>query len=66
MTGQGTVEDAVRAMKHGAADYIIKPVSKEELLVVLDKAAREKALLAEVEQLRRRCRIGTGSRTSSA
>jgi two-component system NtrC family response regulator len=52
MTGQGTVEDAVRAMKHGAADYIIKPVSKEELLVVLDKAAREKALLAEVEQLR--------------
>jgi two-component system, NtrC family, response regulator len=52
MTGQGTVEDAVRAMKQGAADYIIKPVSKEELLVVLDKAAREKALLAEVEQLR--------------
>ena len=52
MTGQGTVEDAVRAMKHGAADYIIKPVSKEELLVVLDKAARDKALLAEVEQLR--------------
>ena len=52
MTGQGTVEDAVHAMKHGAADYIIKPVSKEELLVVLDKAAREKALLAEVEQLR--------------
>jgi Nif-specific regulatory protein len=52
MTGQGTVEDAVRAMKHGAADYIIKPVSKEELLVVLDKAARAKALLAEVEQLR--------------
>jgi len=52
MTGQGTVEDAVVAMKHGAADYIIKPVSKEELLVVLDKAAREKALLAEVEQLR--------------
>ncbi len=42
----------MRAMKHGAADYIIKPVSKEELLVVLDKAAREKALLAEVEQLR--------------
>jgi len=52
MTGQGTVEDAVVAMKHGAADYIIKPVSKDELLVVLDKAARDKALLAEVEALR--------------
>ena len=52
MTGHGSVEDAVTAMKRGASDYIIKPISKNELLIVLDKALREKALLAEVKQLR--------------
>ncbi|MEL6343420.1 MAG: sigma-54 dependent transcriptional regulator [Myxococcota bacterium] len=52
MTGHGSVEDAVTAMKRGASDYIIKPVSKKELLVVLERALREKALLAEVKQLR--------------
>ncbi len=52
MTGHGSVQDAVAALKAGADDYIIKPVSKDELLVILAKAMREKALLAEVEQLR--------------
>jgi len=52
MTGQGLVEDAVRAMKAGADDYIIKPIPKDELLVILVRALREKALRAEVVQLR--------------
>ncbi|NOY27069.1 MAG: sigma-54-dependent Fis family transcriptional regulator [Oligoflexia bacterium] len=52
MTGHGSVQDAVAAVKAGADDYIIKPVSKGELLVVLAKALREKALRAEVVQLR--------------
>ena len=52
MTGHGSVADAVAAMKAGAADYIIKPVSKDELLVILERAVREKALIAEVNQLR--------------
>ncbi|MDP6931705.1 MAG: response regulator, partial [Myxococcota bacterium] len=44
MTGHGSVEDAVTAMKVGATDYIIKPVSKDELLVILERALRERAL----------------------
>jgi DNA-binding NtrC family response regulator len=54
MTGYGSVEDAVGAMKAGADDYIIKPVSRAELLVIVDKALAEKALLAELVQLRQK------------
>jgi two-component system NtrC family response regulator len=43
MTGHGTVEGAVRAMRDGVADYVLKPVSWDEMLVsvqrVLDSAA---------------------------
>ncbi len=53
MTGYGNVEDAVSAMKAGAADYIIKPISKAELLVILERAVESRALLAEVVALRR-------------
>jgi DNA-binding NtrC family response regulator len=52
MTGYGSVSDAVQAMKGGAADYLIKPVEKDELLVVVHKALETRALRAEVEQLR--------------
>lgn len=52
MTGHGSVGDAVTAMKCGASDYIIKPMKKNELLVILERCLREKALLAEVKQLR--------------
>ena len=53
MTGYGSVTDAVDAMKVGAFDYIIKPIEKNELLVVLDKALNSGALRAEVRELRR-------------
>jgi DNA-binding NtrC family response regulator len=53
MTGYGSVEDAVRAMKLGAADYLIKPITKDELLVVLERALETRSLRAEVVQLRR-------------
>lgn len=56
MTGYGSVQDAVSAMKAGADDYIIKPVSREELLVIVDRAIAERALLAELEELRRQVR----------
>ncbi len=52
MTGYGSVEDAVRAMKAGAADYLIKPIAKDELIVILERALEQKALRAEVIQLR--------------
>ncbi len=52
MTGQGSVESAVEAMRAGAADYIIKPVSKDELLVIIERIFRATALEHEVEGLR--------------
>ena len=52
MTGHGSVGDAVTAMKQGASDYIIKPIKKNELLVIIARCLREKALLAEVKHLR--------------
>lgn len=52
MTGYGSVPDAVSTMKAGADDYIIKPISREELLVIVERAIQEKALLAELLELR--------------
>ncbi len=53
MTGFGSVEDAVAAMKAGAAEYLVKPVSKDALFVVLDRALAQRTLRAELVQLRR-------------
>ncbi len=52
MTGFGSVDTAVRAMKAGAFDYIIKPIEKDELIVVLERALEKRSLVAEVEKLR--------------
>lgn len=52
MTGHGSVGDAVSAIKQGASDYIIKPIKKAALLHLIERCLREKALLAEVQQLR--------------
>ena len=52
MTAFGTVESAVEAMKHGAFDYLTKPVKADELLVTVKKALREAQLRQEVQQLR--------------
>jgi DNA-binding NtrC family response regulator len=52
MTGYGSVADAVTAMKQGADDYIIKPVSKDTVLLLVERALKEKALLAELIHLR--------------
>ncbi len=46
-TGHGSVATAVEAMKLGAYDYIMKPVSVAELLPVIEKAAEKKKLRAE-------------------
>ncbi len=51
MTGHGTVERAVEAMRLGAHDFIIKPVSKAELIAILERAMREKSLVDRVKHL---------------
>src|SRR5689334_8101778 len=38
LTAHGSVPLAVEAMKHGAAEFMLKPFDREELLYALDKA----------------------------
>lgn len=42
ITGHGTVETAVRAMKLGARDFISKPFSSEEFGIKVDRILRER------------------------
>jgi DNA-binding NtrC family response regulator len=56
LTGHGTIESAVEAMQHGAADYLTKPYSPDELLLKVDKLLETKRLREEVVQLRREVR----------
>jgi len=52
MTGHGSIDTAVAAMRAGAFDYLTKPVEPEELNLVLDKALEHSRLVHEVERLR--------------
>ena len=54
MTAYATVETAVEAMKLGAYDYITKPFSSDELLLILDRIKRLKSLEEENRDLRLR------------
>jgi DNA-binding NtrC family response regulator len=54
ITGQGTIEKAVEAMKLGAYDFIQKPLDSTALLKTVAKAIEKQRLQAENIQLRRR------------
>src|SRR5579884_1967309 len=53
MTAFGSIETAVEAMKHGASDYLVKPVKTDELVRVVERVLREAALRREIARLRR-------------
>jgi two-component system response regulator AtoC len=59
-TADGRVEDAVRAMKLGALDFLTKPVDQDELLRTIDRATavRRQTLDAEVARRAREQRGG--------
>ena len=54
MTGHGSIETAVQAMKLGAYDYITKPFRVEELKLLLQRMAEKVKLVAENQFLRDR------------
>jgi DNA-binding NtrC family response regulator len=62
ITAFGTVDTAVKAMRLGAYDYLTKPLEKEELLLVAERAAEKFALRMESKRLRQELhgRLGEG------
>src|SRR5262245_23235001 len=52
MTGQGTIQTAVEAMKAGAFDYILKPFRLQQVMPVLDRAMEVRRLRTECIRLR--------------
>jgi response regulator RpfG family c-di-GMP phosphodiesterase len=52
MTGFGTVESAIEAMKKGAYDYILKPFKVEEVIHVVQRGLYRQRLQAENIRLR--------------
>lgn len=59
LTGFPTVDTAVAALKSGATDYLTKPIDVDELLVVAERALRDRAMRAEHEVLERQLRSGS-------
>ena len=55
-TGVGDVSSAVAAMRAGAADYLIKPVEFDALVIAIERARERRALRVETENLRRQLR----------
>ena len=53
VTGYGTIENAVKAIKRGAFDYMTKPIIDDEIKLVIERALRQQALTAENRSLRR-------------
>lgn len=52
ITGYGTVENAVAAMKKGAVDYIMKPFSANEICIRVEKVLEKTRLVSENIYLR--------------
>ncbi|RMF47791.1 MAG: sigma-54-dependent Fis family transcriptional regulator [Deltaproteobacteria bacterium] len=61
ITGYGTVESAVEALKLGAYDYIKKPFKADAIHLIVRLALETQSLRREVRQLRRGSRQGLGN-----
>ncbi len=47
MTAYGSIEDAVRAMREGAVDFLAKPVDPDHLLLMVERAIAQRRMLAD-------------------
>ncbi|HEY8040226.1 MAG TPA: HD domain-containing phosphohydrolase [Polyangiaceae bacterium] len=66
MTGFGTVETAIDAMKRGAYDYILKPFKVEEVIRVVQRGLEKQRLSAENLRLREAVSLYTVSEAIAA
>jgi DNA-binding NtrC family response regulator len=53
MTGFGTLDHAVGAMRAGAYDFITKPVSMDALTMIIERAVQHRKMRDELQRLRR-------------
>jgi DNA-binding NtrC family response regulator len=53
LTGYGTIESSVEAIKKGAFDYITKPITSKALLIAVEKALNFRNLKEENTRLKR-------------
>jgi DNA-binding NtrC family response regulator len=52
ITGYGSIDTAVDAMKKGAFDYVTKPIVDDEIKILIEKIIEKKSLLEENRSLR--------------
>ncbi len=52
MTGHGSIDEAVRAMRLGAYDFLTKPLDADRLRLAVDRALNQRSLQDELLQLR--------------
>jgi len=52
MTGYATVESAIRCLKAGAADYLVKPLNPEELKIEVKRTIELRHLLDEHQEMK--------------
>ncbi len=53
ITGYGTIESAVEAIKMGAYDYLTKPIDDDEIRLVVERALQQQSLIRENRDLKR-------------
>jgi DNA-binding NtrC family response regulator len=63
MTAYGTVDTAVEAMKHGAYDFVTKPINIDKLEILINRALRSRDMEKENVELKQQVekRYGLGS-----
>jgi DNA-binding NtrC family response regulator len=53
ITGYGTIESAVYAIKHGAYEYVTKPFQREPTLRTIQRALKHAQMTREIRELRK-------------
>jgi len=54
ITAYGSIESAVTAMKEGANDYLLKPFDPKQLMLLIEKMASQKDMMADYRLVRTR------------
>ena len=54
ITAYGSIESAVKAMRIGASDYLLKPFKPDQLSLVMERIAQQQKLVSEYHYLKGR------------